>query len=186
MYPVNRRERAGVRDNLSVTEREAAARRDGAQIRRQRAEQHSNESEHEHGDHSGHQSVTPFDHRGYVLQGGQETAVAQWPVIAAAQSGSGDPDDRPEHDEQVGTGGGNPGEGDEASGHGPYDMLGKPCVSRRGTLTRAPLARPSGLRQNPFDVAELAGPAGRAQEGRHLWRAAPSWVLKTAAEGGRV
>src|SRR5437667_11420873 len=45
--PVNRREWAGVRDELPVAEREAAARRYGAQIRRQRAEQDSNEGEAE-------------------------------------------------------------------------------------------------------------------------------------------
>src|SRR5216683_2229721 len=107
-------------------------------------------------------------------------SIAQRPVIAAAQSGSGDPDDRPEDDEQVGTGGGNPGERDEALRHtGPGICAGK-------ALTRGPLARPCGLGQNPVDGAELAGPAGRAQEGRHLARAALSWVLKTGAEGGRV
>jgi len=36
--PVNRRERAGVGDELSVAEREATAGRHGAQVRRQRAE----------------------------------------------------------------------------------------------------------------------------------------------------
>src|SRR2546422_7137108 len=42
------------------------------------------------------------------------------------------------------------------------------------------------LRQNPLDVVELARPAGRAQEGRHLVRAAQSWVLKTDRKSTRL
>src|SRR6267378_6823970 len=66
-------------------------------------------------------------------------------------------------------------------GMGQNDMPGNSRVSRQPDVNTGPLARPVTLRQNPVDVVELADPAGRAQEGRHLGRAAPSWVLKTAA-----
>ncbi len=45
MRPVNRRERARVGDDLTVAQRESAARRHGAEVRGERAEQHGNESE---------------------------------------------------------------------------------------------------------------------------------------------
>src|SRR3989442_493070 len=66
----------------------------------------------------------------------EQLAVAEWPVLAAAQSGSGDPDNGAEDDEQVGESRRGPGEWREASRHGRGNVRAgrEPCsrVARRG------------------------------------------------------
>src|SRR3989442_5724697 len=77
----------------------------------------SGKRNHEDRDEGGGQPVVPLDQGSEIAEWGEQASVAQRPVVAATHPGPRDPHDGAEDDEEVGAGGGGPGELREASRH---------------------------------------------------------------------
>src|SRR2546426_8188567 len=75
------------------------------------------------------------------LEGREKASVAERPILPAPHPGAGDPDDGAEDDEQVGAGGGAPGERREASRHGFENVYSAPHVRTRTSALSRPLGR---------------------------------------------
>ena len=62
--------------------------------------------------------MAPLDERAHVVERREQVAVAEGPVLAAAQSRAGDADDGAEDDEEICAERGEPGEPRERTSHG--------------------------------------------------------------------
>src|SRR5689334_13223635 len=87
-------------------------------------------------------------------------AVAEWPMIATTQSGSGNADDSAEDDQQVRAGRGYPRQRYETSHHG--SGISQETVDNRG------LADPPGARQNLAAMEGVVDPAVSRRMSRRL------------------
>src|SRR5439155_3963243 len=77
-----------------------------------------------------HQSMGVLDHRREVERR-EQLAVAEWPMLAAAEARSGDPDDAAEDDEQIGERGRGPREPGESRHGGRNVYSGRACPPPR-------------------------------------------------------
>src|SRR5437667_8916443 len=88
--------------------------------------------------------MIPFDQRADVVERREQATMTQRPVVPASHPGARDPHDGAEDDEEVGAGGGAPGEAGERAGHEPRNMRGfsREYIYPRTHVSARPCPRP--------------------------------------------